>query len=330
MTLRTSAVGRFLVMCLVVGVVLSATLLVIGAPSGAAPLSGRISSLRSQAASLSRQMILEQLQIGGYQQQYAADAGRAANDQVLLVRTGTRIASDRARLRRDSAALAKAAVRAYVRTGNSGAVAAALFNDQRSSLARKVYESVVTGDLTTGLDRLRTDQHALAVEQDAQRSLVARDQSAQAQASTMLADAEGVGQSLAQQSASVSGQLASALSEQQSEQAAAVAAALASVRRSSGSSATAGGAVPALPSFLRCVVQAESRGDYQVVSPTGQYMGAFQFAQGTWNYAAQLAGIPSLVGVPPYTASVAEQNALAIALYAADGQRPWYDPCDSA
>ena len=85
--------------------------------------------------------------------------------------------------------------------------------------------------------------------------------------------------------------------------------------------------MPQLNTFLRCVVQAESGGNYQAISPTGQYMGAFQFSQSTWNVAAQLAGMPTLVGVPPYDASPRDQDLLAIALYNADGEQPWYDPC---
>ena len=56
---------------------------------------------------------------------------------------------------------------------------------------------------------------------------------------------------------------------------------------------------PALNPFLQCVVQAESGGNYGAVSPNGLYMGAFQFSQSTWNVAAQDAGLPGLVGMPP-------------------------------
>jgi hypothetical protein len=56
-------------------------------------------------------------------------------------------------------------------------------------------------------------------------------------------------------------------------------------------------------------------------------MGGFQFSQPTWNEAAQLAGMPQLVNVPPNQATPAEQDDLAIALYQADGQRPWDDSC---
>ena len=56
-------------------------------------------------------------------------------------------------------------------------------------------------------------------------------------------------------------------------------------------------------------------------------MGAFQFSQPTWNEAAGLAGLPALVGVRPNTATKADQDTLAVALYNADGRQPWYDPC---
>jgi hypothetical protein len=80
---------------------------------------------------------------------------------------------------------------------------------------------------------------------------------------------------------------------------------------------------PALNPFLQCVVQAESGGNYGAVSPNGLYMGAFQFSQPTWNVAAQDAGFPALVGMRPNLASKADQDTLAVALYALDGEQPW-------
>jgi hypothetical protein len=77
-------------------------------------------------------------------------------------------------------------------------------------------------------------------------------------------------------------------------------------------------------------VQAESGGNYQAVSPNGLYRGAFQFSQATWNFAAQAADRPDLIGVPPNEASKADQDTLAVALYALDGERPWLgDRCSS-
>ena len=141
----------------------------------------------------------------------------------------------------------------------------------------------------------------------------------------------------------MNGELAVAVAQQQAQEAAAAAAAIAAARARASASAnsaqvTASSAgsfetaplpttVPSLNSFLQCVIQAESGGDYQAVSPSGQYMGAFQFSQSTWNEAALLAGMPQLVNVPPDQATPAEQDDLAIALYNADGSHPWYDPC---
>ena len=52
-------------------------------------------------------------------------------------------------------------------------------------------------------------------------------------------------------------------------------------------------------------------------------MGAFQFSQPTWNTAASAAGLGLLVGVPPNEATKPEQDSVAVALYALDGEQPW-------
>jgi hypothetical protein len=78
------------------------------------------------------------------------------------------------------------------------------------------------------------------------------------------------------------------------------------------------------------VVQAESGGNYGAVSPSGTYMGAFQFSQPTWNFAARAAGLSYLVGLPPNRATKAEQDTVAVALFALDGQQPWLgDRCSA-
>ncbi len=72
------------------------------------------------------------------------------------------------------------------------------------------------------------------------------------------------------------------------------------------------------------MVQAESGGNYGIVSPNGLYMGAFQFSQPTWNTAASAAaGLGLLVGVAPNEATRAEQDTVAVTLFALDGQQPW-------
>jgi hypothetical protein len=134
--------------------------------------------------------------------------------------------------------------------------------------------------------------------------------------------------------AQVTGQLAAAVVQQNAAEAAAAAAAVASAQRATAQATDVdlsnNTVDPALNPFLQCVVQAESGGNYAAVSPNGEYMGAFQFDQPTWNYAAQAAGRNDLVGVPPNTASKADQDTVAVALYSLDGERPWLgDRCSS-
>lgn len=68
--------------------------------------------------------------------------------------------------------------------------------------------------------------------------------------------------------------------------------------------------------------QCESGGNYSITNPSGKYRGAYQFDRRTWN---SVAGrhFPHLVGVDPASASRADQDAMAFALYGDRGHRPW-------
>lgn len=66
----------------------------------------------------------------------------------------------------------------------------------------------------------------------------------------------------------------------------------------------------------------ESSGNYAAVSSTGTYRGAYQFSQATWNSVAS-AHHPWLIGVDPASASPADQDAQARALYAMSGRGQW-------
>jgi len=81
--------------------------------------------------------------------------------------------------------------------------------------------------------------------------------------------------------------------------------------------------------FLACTRghESDSAGGYQAVSPGGTYRGAYQFDQGTWNSAAQLAGRTDLVGVDPAAAAPGDQDLLAITLFHARGSAPWGSRC---
>jgi hypothetical protein len=75
--------------------------------------------------------------------------------------------------------------------------------------------------------------------------------------------------------------------------------------------APAAGASPALERIARC----ESGGDPTAVSANGRYFGKYQFSVETWR---AIGGQGS-----PASASEAEQDRLAAALYAAQGAAPW-------
>jgi hypothetical protein len=235
--------------------------------------------------------------------------------------------------------------------------------------AASEYNGIAVGNITTVIDELRTGQNVLEDHEMALRQQQARDRSDQTQRATALSQANQTGQQLQGVQAQVTGKLATAVAQQAVAQQAAAASAVAAAQQTAvhaspaksapttappaSSSSTTNGSTtvptnvpttvggsagggstnttdPALNPFLQCVVQAESGGNYGAVSPDGQYMGAFQFSQSTWNTAAQAAGRPDLVGVPPNRASKADQDTVAVALYALDGQQPWLgDRCSS-
>ncbi len=90
---------------------------------------------------------------------------------------------------------------------------------------------------------------------------------------------------------------------------------------------TGSGATAAEASFLACVRQRESGGNYSVVSSNGLWYGAYQMTRSTWDMAAQKAGRGDLVGVPPNVASPADQDYLALVLYRWLGKSPWGGAC---
>ena len=75
--------------------------------------------------------------------------------------------------------------------------------------------------------------------------------------------------------------------------------------------------------FLTCVRQRESGGRYTVDSPGGQYHGAYQFLQSTWDSTARHVGRTDLVDVDPHEASPTDQDDMAWALYQWQGSQPW-------
>lgn len=88
-----------------------------------------------------------------------------------------------------------------------------------------------------------------------------------------------------------------------------------------------GSSAPIGNSFLACVRQRESNGNYGVINPRGPWYGAYQFSASTWNVTAQHAGRMDLVGVIPSNASPSDQDAMANHLYQWQGSGPWGGSC---
>jgi hypothetical protein len=309
----------------------------------------QVSNLKVQATQITQDLVLEQLQIGSYQQHYDVDIAKVQRDEAEIGSSEDQIYGDSTRVRRDRTRLESEAVSAYVNLDPEVNGTEALFENQKEALTRTEYEEVATGDIALAIDALHSDENGLRTERATLEQQEAQDQATTNQEATLANAARQTEVQLASKQSEITGELAVAVSQQQAAQAAAAAAAVraaqptavAAVTASSasappaatsttslpGSAATTSSGDPTLPPFLQCVLQAESGGNYDAVSPGGTYMGGFQFSQATWNEAAELAGMPQLINIPPNQATPAEQDDLAIALYEADGQQPWNDSC---
>ncbi len=326
-------------------------------PTGA----DQVADLKAQAIAVSQQLVEEQLQMDAYQQQYSVISARVAADSAAIVQADSEIGQDQQQIEARTALVRQQAIRSYMDfgTGTSGPDAALFGGGEEAAQAATEYSSIAVGNITTAVDQLHTAQAALQSDQAALRQQQDRDRSDQSNQAVVLSQANDSADHLEALHAQVTGQLASAVANQAAAQTAAAEAAVAAAQKpaakptptrspattvapvvptTSGSAATpapapapapvappAGGAGvtdPALNSFLQCVVQAESGGDYSIDTGNG-YFGAFQFSQSTWNFAAQAAGLSSLVGVLPSSATKAEQDTVAVALYALDGDQPW-------
>jgi hypothetical protein len=323
-----------------------ATMVVLPGPVAADP----VSSLKDQATQIAQDLVLEQLQIGAYQQKYDIDTVKVQRDAAEIRSNVDQIQADINRVKRDRKRLQSEAVSAYINLGPEVRGTDALFDDQKSAPTVAEYEEVASGDIFLTIAALHTDQDGLRAQRGMLEQLEARDQATTSQEATLTNAARQTEVQLASKQSEIQGKLAIAVAQQQAAQAAAAAAAVRAAQAKPAPAAaplpnsqpprttssagpqtttasTSSSGDPSLPPFLQCVLQVESGGNYNAVSPGGTYMGGFQFSQSTWNEAAALAGMPQLINVPPNEATPAEQDDLAIALYDADGQQPWDDSC---
>jgi peptidoglycan hydrolase CwlO-like protein len=339
-----------------VGLILvTATTATVVAPPG--PVAAdQVSDLKAQATQISKDLVLEQLQIDTYQQHDDVDIAKVQRDEAAIGSTQSQIHADSSRINRDRKRLQAEVVSAYINSGSEFDGNPSLFQgNPNEAVVKAEYEEIASGDITLAIDALHIDENGLSSEQATLEHQEAQDQATTNQETMLTTAAHHTEDELASKQSEVTGQLAVAVAQQQAAQAVAAAAAVraaqaaasrtaaaAAQHAASSTSTTAQGNTattaqgsapdpssgnPSLPPFLQCVLQVESGGNYQAVSPGGTYMGGFQFSQATWNGAADLAGMPQLVNVPPNEASPADQDDLAIALYDADGEQPWNDSC---
>jgi hypothetical protein len=144
-------------------VVTAAALVVV--PSG--PVSAdQVSDLRTQATQVAQDLVLEQLQIGSYQQQAAVDGAQVRQDQAQIAATRNRIRSDDLEVARDRTRLSDEAVSTYIDASQGLDATRLMFSANQSKEAvRTQYAEVVTGDMNLTIDALHGDQAGLRAEQ---------------------------------------------------------------------------------------------------------------------------------------------------------------------
>jgi hypothetical protein len=326
-------------------------------PAGAAT----VGDLQSEAATVSQRLVLEQLQVDSALQATSVASARVTGDAQAIAQIEGQLTADQKAIDQHLHVVQTQAIQSYINSGADSSSSDTTLFDGGTTQAQEAseYASLAVGNITTQMDQLHTAQRQLQAQEAALQARQDQDRADQARQAADLAQADAATAALQAQQAQVTGQLAAAVAAQQAAQRRAAAEAVARAPKvtprttttatiatvsstatrapasttSPSPPAPSGGSSggdpypslpdPALNAFLSCVVQAESGGDYSIVSPNGIYMGAFQFSQSTWNTAASAAGLPLLVGVRPNDATKAEQDTVAVALYAMDGEQPW-------
>ncbi len=314
-----------------------------------------VTDLKTQAATVAQRLVLEQLQVDAARQQTSVAAANVAADAQAITQITQQLAADQQAIVHRLRIVQKQAILSYIDSGaNSSSTDTALFGGGTArAQAASEYAGLAVSNITAEMAQLHSAQHALQSQQAALQARQAQDRADQARQATDLGQADAAATALRGEQAQLTGQLAAAVAAQQTAQARAAATAVARAPKtatvqsstapatiptsttSSSSPPTSAPSAPgngdpypnlpdpALNPFLTCVVQAESGGNYGIVSANGLYMGAFQFSQPTWDTAASAAGLGLLVGVHPNTATKPEQDSVAVALFALDGQQPW-------
>ena len=186
----------------------------------------QVSDLKAQAAKIARDLVLEQLQIGTYQQQYDVDVAKIQQDRAAIGSTEDKIHVDVGRVTRDRKRLQSEAVSAYINLDPEVNGTEALFVNQKTAPTRAEYEKVASGDIALAIDALHTDESGLRAERATLEQQEARDQATTNQEATLANSARQTEGQLASKQSEITGELAVAVAQQQAAQAAAAAAAV--------------------------------------------------------------------------------------------------------
>jgi hypothetical protein len=186
----------------------------------------QVSDLKSQAAQIAKDLVLEQLQIGTYQQQYDVDVAKIQQDQAAIGSTEDKIHADVGRVTRDRKRLQSEAVSAYINLDPEVNGTEALFVNQKTAATRAEYEKVASGDIALAIDALHTDESGLRAERATLEQQEARDQATTNQEATLANSARQTEGQLASKQSEITGELVVAVAQQQAAQAAAAAAAV--------------------------------------------------------------------------------------------------------
>jgi hypothetical protein len=189
----------------------------------------QVSDLRAQAAQIANDLVLEQLQIGTYQQQYDVDVAKVQRDQAQIASSEAQIQADIIRVSRDHHRLQTEAVWAYINLDPKLSGTQALFEpnqNQNRTLARAQYEDVAGGDITLTIDALHIDETRLRAERATLEGQEAQDQATTNQETRLSNAAHQTEVQLESKQSEITGKLAVAVAQQQAAQAAAAAAAV--------------------------------------------------------------------------------------------------------
>ena len=192
----------------------------------------QVGTLNAQAKEISQELVQEQLQIGGYQQQYSVASERVATDARDIAQTQQQIGSDKRQVMSKVLLVRHLAIASYVfgdsesSTSNAGVFA----SNESTVQAAGEYTTIAVGNLTEALDQLHTAQHTLQGHETALQQQQTQDRLAQSTQATSLSLANDTEIKMESAQAQVTGQLAVAVAQQAAAQSAAASAAVAAAQ----------------------------------------------------------------------------------------------------